>query len=313
MRKFTTQKGVCLILQRKWKIIDTVIAVLLTITLIGFVLFSIVFSSFFIGNKQTAEVPISGKISEKGLYFSPLYKVTTEDYGNSYIFKQQFYDLNPGDELSGYQTDQIPFFTTADIIYDGALSITFLLILGILAFLFISYFYREFFKKTKNNDVNFNTRKKRWGNIVNISIIVYIVLSFSFLLLVFSNLYHQVTPFGQTHVEANIVDTEIKKRYGRYVTDDFYLYITYKDKDEQEYLVKKQVNYHIYNTYKNYYGIPIHYPTNNPANAFIQLQSLEDYSTALISFQTLLIGSILYSYSYIYGRFKRQKDSSAHK
>src|SRR5699024_4325400 len=137
MRKFTTQKGVCLILQRKWKTIDTVIAVLLKITMIGFVLFFIVFSSFFFsinktvdvliiificfvlfyivfssffnGNKQTAEVPISGKISEKGLYFSPLYKVTTEDYGNSYIFKQQFYDLNPGDELSGYQTDQIPF------------------------------------------------------------------------------------------------------------------------------------------------------------------------------------------------------------
>src|SRR5699024_1263703 len=98
MRKFTTQKGVCLILQRKSISIDTVIAVLLSITLIGFVLFSIVFSSFFIGNKQTAEVPISGKISEKGLYFSPLYKVTTEDYGNSYICKQQFYDLNPGDE-----------------------------------------------------------------------------------------------------------------------------------------------------------------------------------------------------------------------
>src|SRR5699024_4001993 len=120
-RKFTTQKGVCLILQRKWKTIDTVIAVLLTITLIGFVLFSIVFSSFFIGNNQTAEVPISIKVSEKGLYLSTLYQVTTEDYVNSYIFIQQFYDLNPGDELSCYQTDQIPFFTTADIIYDGSL------------------------------------------------------------------------------------------------------------------------------------------------------------------------------------------------
>src|SRR5699024_122886 len=122
------------------------------------------------------EVPISGKVSEKGLYFSPIYKVTTKDYGNRYIFKQQFYDLNPGDELSDYKTDQIHFFTTADINYDGALSITFLLILGIHAFLFISFFYREFFKKTKNNDVNFNNRRKRWGKIVNISIIVYIVL-----------------------------------------------------------------------------------------------------------------------------------------
>src|SRR5699024_12176238 len=131
----------------------------------------------------------------------------------------------------------LPFFTTADIIYDGALSITFLLILSILAFLFISYFYREFFKKTKNNDVTFNTRRKRWDKLVNNSIIVYIVLSFGFLLLVFSNLYHQITPFGQTHVEANIVDTEIKKRYGRYITDDFYFYITYKVNDEKVYLL----------------------------------------------------------------------------
>lgn len=316
MKKFTTLKGVCFIMERKWKTIDTVIALLLAIFFSAFMLILYLFSAYFIGDKQEVEEPITGKISEKGTYFSPTYKVITENHGSSYVTKKQFYNVDRGGTITGYQTNNLPFFTTQDIIYDGGILIIIMIVLGIIVFSFFYYFYLRFKTKTEEDESTFN-RWNQWSNIpkklVNISLIIYILFTSIFLLLIFLNISHQIIPIGQTKVEANIIDEEIVKRYGRYAANEHYFYIEYSDEDDQEYLVKKRVNYHIYDTYKNRYGIPIHYQNSNPANAFIQLQSPEDYSTALMSFQTLLVGLILYSYSYIYNRYKKQKDSSAHK
>lgn len=283
-------------------------AILFIMFVLGLVFVLYLFSSFFIGNKQTVEEPITGKISDKGFYFSPSYQVITEDHGLSYVTKSQFYDVDRGDTITGYQTNNLPFFTTLDIVYDGAVLIVIILVLGVLVFSFAYYFYRKFFsKKLEGDNFTFNQSKKRSKKVVDYALILYVIMTIMFLFLVFSNLLHQIVPFGQTKVEANIIDEEIEKGYGRYITDDHYFFIAYSDMDDQEYLVRKQVNYHTYNTYKNDYGIPIHYPNNNPANAFIQVQSVEDISYALMSFQTLLILSILYSYSRIYKRYKKNK------
>lgn len=294
-------------MKRKWKTIDTFIAILLAMFFVIFVLVLYLFSAFFIGDKQQVEEPITAKISEKGTYFSPTYKVITKNHGASYVSKKQFYNVDRGGNLTGYQTNEIPFFTTLDIVYKGGMLIIILLVLALLISFLSYYFYHRFKTKTENVEPTFN-RWNRWRSVlkklINTSLIIYIIFTGIFLLFIFMNISHQIIPLGQTKIEANIADEEIIKRYGRFATDEHYFYITYSDENDEEYMVKKRVNYHIYDTYKNRYGIPIHYQNSNPANAFIQLESVEDYSTALMSFQTLLIALLLYSYSWIYKRFK---------
>lgn len=309
-KDFYCRKGVCFILKRKWKTFDSVMAILLVISFCLFVFCIFLFSVYFVGNKQIVEEPIIGKFSEKGVYFGPFYKIVTEDKGESYVTKKQFYDVDSEDTVTGYQTNKFSFFTSLDIIYDGAKLMIIILILGILFFSFSFYFYDNFFRKKKRQKSVFQQREKWSKKLVDFSLILYVIITFIILLLVSGNLFHQIATFGQTNSNAKIIDEEVTRGIGRYATDTYEFYIYYSDTDENGYIVKKRINYLTYNKYKDGSSIPIHYQNKNPANIFIQLESITDVFSSLLSMKTFILLAIPYSYSFIYKRLKKNWFSS---
>lgn len=287
----------------KWKHIDSIIAILLLIAFCAFAFLIFLLSSYFVGNKQAVEEPVAGNIAIKGMHFGPFYQVVTENNGTSYVTKQQYYNLETGDTLTGYQTNNLSFFTPLDILHDGAALIVIAVFLGSLIISFCFYFYDKFFRKEKLPPSP--PRRKRLKKLINYSLILYVIISCCIILLVISNLLLRVIPIGQTDTKAKIVDQEITKGYGRYATNTYDFFIAFTDKDGKEYLVKKRINHHIYNKYKNRYQLPIHYQSKNPANTFVQFQTVRDVSSSILSASTFVFLAILYSYTRIYSRWKK--------
>ena len=285
-------------------------AILLVISFCVFAFCIFLFSAYFVGNKQIVDEPIIGKFSEKGVYFGPFYKIITEDKGENYVTKKQFFDVDSRDTVTGYQTNKFSFFTSLDIMYDGAKLMLIIVILGTLFFSFSFYFYNNFVRKKRRKKSTFQQRKKWSEKLVDFSLIFYVIITFIILLLVSGNLFHQIVPFGQTNTNAKIIGEEVTRGIGRYATDTYEFFIYYSDTDENEHIVKKRINYLTYNKYKDGSSIPIQYQNKNPANIFIQLESMTDVFSSLLSMNTFILLAIPYSYSFIYKRLKKNRFSS---
>lgn len=294
-------------LKHQWNIADTIMGIFLA-AVIGFgMFFTYLFSNVYILNQQPAEASILFKMGEKGFYFGPFYKVVTESGQEQRITKDQFYEQNL-ETIAGYKTDTNPFFTALDLRYELMSLMIILFVLCILCLLMICYFYHKFSGKKKCSF--YRELKTRFKKVIPLLLMIYIVISMVILLFVMKNMLPQFIPLGHTYTNAKIIDREITKRYGRYRIDRYDLVIAYADEQENEYLVKKRVDYQIYDKYKHDYGIPIHYANNNPANVFIHFQSFKELFSILTLFESIFILFIPYSYVRIYKSFRRA--SQAH-
>jgi len=143
-------EGRSMTLKRRWNIADTVMAILLVALISFIVFFTLLFFSNFIYNQQPTEESVLFKISEKGFYFGPSYKVVTESGQAQRVTKEQFYNQNI-ENIAGYKTNTNPFFTALDFKYELGYFIMILFVLCLFGFFIIFYFYHKFSRKTQRS------------------------------------------------------------------------------------------------------------------------------------------------------------------
>lgn len=292
------------ILSKKWNKWDTLIAIISGVVLSVAVILAYLFFNHLISNQQATEKTIELKMVEKGIYFGPFYKAITNDHSKHRITQNEFYDTQM-EKISGFKTDDEPFFTTLDFMFYIIYFIIILIILLIIVLFCITYFYRRFYHRSI-----FSWRKffnKYFKPQVKYFIIMYLLISLVFLVVAFKNMYPNLLPFGHTYTRAKIIDQEITKRYGRFSVNDYYFVLTYTDDEDNHYLSKTQVGPSTFRDYERKYSVPIYYETNHPANHAIHYQSLEKLVLLLPVTDSIILLGIIYSYIKIYHRWKSKR------
>jgi len=249
-------------------------------------------------NKETTEMPVLTKVSEKGLYFGPFYKAITIDNKSHYITKSQYENET---NIPAYKTD-ISLYTFLDMVIEGSILLIFIFIVFSMIILCLYYFYKRFFR----NDINKSWRE--WiHKITNIFLLLYVVVTTLLLLFVFWNTIQKIAPFGHDEKVAEIVDRNIVKGMGRFASNRYYMTIGFEDYQNNYHNVKMEVPYQLYDKYEYEYGMAIHFPTRNPANVYVQLQTFEDYFSIIQLRDVIIFIFLIGSYSYVFNRLNRHK------
>lgn len=284
-------------MKRNWKCPDTVVVIVLclfiTLSLIAVVLF--LFG--YIVDKDSAEITYYDKISEKGIHFGPKYKAVTKK-GIFYITKEQYESAS---KIEGYETKFL-WYTPLDVLFDGGKLIALIALSLTMSYLCIHYFYQKFIKKDSH------IKQNKWlQKVINIGLVLYVVSSGIFLSIALFNTAQKVIPLGHMKSYAKVNDRVVEKGRGRFVTDTHYIIVQHNDAQSILHTTKLKVPFYLYNKYKNHTSIPIHYPKSNPANVFVQLQSLKDHFFLLSIHDIIYLWFFIYSYQKIYVLFKRRR------
>lgn len=281
-------------MEQRWKIIDTVMAIILVFILGCTFLFGLAFYMNFFAAKEVMEEEIQFKMSETGFYFGPFYKAYSESSGMHHITKQQYEEA---DVLTGYKTDRSSFFTGMDMLVElGGFLLIVIVLLGI-CLLLIYYFYWKFNKKRRNTQTSGRKTTKKATTIL---LFGFIGISSLVLLFLCWNTFQQVIPVGQTKTEAQILDREIIKRTGRYAWNEYYVTMLYEDSSGNPHIAKQRVSAGLYEKYEHEYGMSVRYVNRQPANTFIVLQSLEDVVWMVLLKNMVIILFLFYVYERMY-------------
>src|SRR5699024_9287952 len=97
------------------------------------------FSMFFDSSTVKSEQFVIEKRADKGLFWSPRYQVMTESHPNgNYVRKKQFDQLQIGDKINGYSSDEYSFFTVTDFIYDSLVLVPLIIIFTAMLLMFLN-------------------------------------------------------------------------------------------------------------------------------------------------------------------------------
>ena len=209
---------------------------------------------FHSSDKIEAEHFVLEKQSEKGMFLAPRYTVITDDskVGN-YVTKKEFDDIEIGDVIEGHKTFEYGFFTKMDHIYEGAVLIFLIVLIG---FMFIFILVTLILsippiKEALDRREKGQPQKKR-KSIIGWGILTILLLaSITYMSLYTLNLFHKLVPINQTATTGLIIDRDydlnIKAQadYSKYE-----LTIEFTAEDGGEYQVQKGVTRATYDLYK---------------------------------------------------------------
>lgn len=281
-------------MKQRWKTLDTVVAIIFVFIFGMSILLSLTFFLNFFWDKEVVEEEIQFKMSEKGIFLSPIYKAYSKSSGMHRISKQQYEE---DDVLAGYTTDRYSFFTKMDLLVELKNTLLILLFLLGLCSLLGYYFYRKFYSKHRSRQI---INKKSFKKTTTILHYLYISIASIILLCLCWYTWQQVMPHGQTETQATILDREVIKRYGKYNFNKHYVTFSYEDDSGTTHIAKQRVYAGLYQKYEKRNTIPIRYVDRQPANTMIVLQSFEDIVWQVLWKNIVIILIILYGYKRIY-------------
>lgn len=281
-----------------------IIIILILIFLVSVKLF---FELFFDPSKVEIEQTVIEKRAEKGLFWSPLYKVITDDdpYG-SYIPKKYFDQLKIGDKVKGYSTDESSFYTIFDLIYSSFILLPIIVLLGFFimvpligGILHIPMIERAINRREARRKPK--QPKKRYISLSGAILTLYILFALCFVSLYSWNIFNKVNPFSKTKTVAYIADRDKDINFnvnGNFST--YTLVLEYKDPVGREYIVEKQVTSSLYNRLLYEPTVDIAYVTKQPYNVFVQDYSPFSLLWLLFKPQSILYGINVLGLYYFY-------------
>lgn len=244
------------------------------------------------------------KVGAKGLYAPPAYYVRVElpdgeesPYLNR-ISKMQEKETQVGDSIDGYSIRPSNFSTFHDFIYDSALYIFGIIVMGFLAFccliaLLLSIPVLERIEnkisykrqaKRKRRKKEKQKKERRGWRVVGVVLLVFLLFIGRFLL----NLVRKLLPFGKTDTEAVIFDRDSHVTYRKYEDSSYELTVSFEDQAGRTFQVIKDVTGHTYQQYDIGDKLPITYRNTNPYDVFVRGNSFLDIFEAALTWESFV-------------------------